>query len=159
MCIVVIIAIAAAICLGHLSTFSLTSSLRAVQRRMLRDIVRVPRRRDEDWPTYIRRWTRTAETWRKTAEIPDWIEQQRRVLWRWAGHVVRREDARWSSLVAHWWPQGSRRRGRPNVTWECRLEAFVSDRFGAATKWHEAAQDRDSWAEAVDSFAAYAWSV
>jgi hypothetical protein len=37
---------------------------------------------------------------------------------RWYGHVMRMDDHRTARQVAHWNPQGKRRRGRPVNTWK-----------------------------------------
>ena len=64
--------------------------------------------------------------------------------WRWAGHVLRRTDGRWTRRILHWIPYGGeRRRGRPATRWEDSLEAYARE---YATKWEVLAQDRNVWA-------------
>ena len=40
--------------------------------------------------------------------------------WKWAGHVARREDGRWTEAVTVWWPRemGRRRRGGQKKRWK-----------------------------------------
>eukprot|EP00973_Karenia_brevis_P036586 5043515-Karenia_brevis.AAC.1 len=52
----------------------------------------------EDYVTWIRRATHIAENATAKAGIEDWVVLQRRWKWRWAGHVARRPDNRWSNL-------------------------------------------------------------
>ena len=73
----------------------------------------------------------------------DWVTEQRRRKWKWAGHVARRTDGRWSTRVLHWLPsKGERTRGRPATRWENDLEKFAASRNA---KWEVWAKDRGTW--------------
>ncbi|CAH2263440.1 jg13904 [Pararge aegeria aegeria] len=38
--------------------------------------------------------------------------------WRWAGHIARAKDGRWTEKILHWYPREDRRpRGRPRRRW------------------------------------------
>ena len=75
--------------------------------------------------------------------VAEWVLEQRRRKWRWAGHVVRRDDWRWTVRMAYWIPDGARRRrGRPATRWEDDLEAFAQHH---GFKWETCARDRDAW--------------
>ena len=50
----------------------------------------------EDWLTWLKRTTGMAEEALAKARIEDWPKQQRRNYWRWAGHVTRMRDNRWT---------------------------------------------------------------
>ena len=68
----------------------------------------------ETWVEWIRRATFIAEESLWKAGLDNWVGAQRRRKFRWAGHVARRMDGRWSSIVVNWTPGvGSRRVGRP----------------------------------------------
>ena len=42
----------------------------------------------------------------------------KRYKWRWAGHLARREDDRWSKIITEWCPISmKRKRGRQNTRW------------------------------------------
>ncbi len=56
----------------------------------------------------------------------------RRRKWRWLGHTLRHDSIARAALV--WNPQGSRRRGRPRITWR-------------STVLKEAGQQNLSWNE------------
>ena len=54
--------------------------------------------------------------------LVDWVAEQRRRKWRWAGHADRRLCGRWSNRFFQWLPHsGERRRGWPLTRWEDRL--------------------------------------
>jgi len=62
--------------------------------------------------------------------------------WRWAGHITRRADGRWTTNVLNWIPRRKiRPRRHPNV----RLVDEIK-RFSGAT-WIRIAADRDMWKE------------
>ena len=58
----------------------------------------------ETWVEWVKRVTRAAQKELLKARIGDWIEQQRLRKWRWAGHVARRSDNRWSTISVSWQP-------------------------------------------------------
>ena len=62
--------------------------------------------------------TRTVGDQLDKLQLDDWIASYRRREMRWAGHVLRRDDGRWSTKVLDWIPEinaGShgRKQGRP----------------------------------------------
>ena len=67
---------------------------RAMERAMLGITIRG--RKSSEW---IRKKTRVRD-------IIQFIKQQK---WRWAGHVARREDNRWSKRLTDWCPLDSKR--------------------------------------------------
>ena len=102
----------------------------------------------ETWVEWLQRTTRVAEAIMVQAKIPDWAEEQRRRKWRWAGHVSRREDKRWSTRLLDWVPEkGSRRWGQPNTRWADSLEQFAKSK---GFVWQEMAKDRKKW-EALET--------
>ena len=143
--------------------------LRKAQRQMLRTMLQVGRRRQanqggtsdtdsasnltassndeevlEPWVDWLARATRYAEAELKKANVADWTSQQKQRAFRWAGHVARREDSRWSSTVLQWKPELSlasyRRKGRPLKRWEDALQQWHYD-------WRAIAVDRELWKE------------
>ena len=78
-------------------------------------------------------------------KMGDWVEEQRRRKWRWAGHIARRTDWRWTYWMLNWRPVGgSRAPGRPVARWEDALVSFATKR---GFDWQEVAQNRGSWEE------------
>ena len=78
--------------------------------------------------TWIKRTTGLAEEELAKMKIEDWTAQRRRSYWRWAGHVTRMADRRWTVQILNWKPVGSRRVGRPKKRWRDELDHFVSTR-------------------------------
>lgn len=61
--------------------------------------------------------------------------------WRWAGHIIRTSDGRWSKRILEWHPREvSRKRGRPTFGWDEEFRTLC----GEAT-WHRVAQERSEW--------------
>ena len=82
--------------------------------------------------------------------MADWVSEQKRLKWRWAGHVARRDDGRWSRRLLDWVPSaGARRVGRPSRRWEDDLRAFGRS---IGQDWEQIAQNRETWAELEDQF-------
>jgi hypothetical protein len=60
---------------------------------------------------------------------------------RWYGHVMRMDDCRTARQVAHWNPQGKRRRGRPVNTWK----DGIRDSMQRGNLKDEECFDREIW--------------
>ena len=83
----------------------------------------------EPWEEWIKRATSMAEEQLAKVGLEDWSNQQRRNYWRWAGHVTRRSDGRWSVSILRWTPaEGARRVGRPTKRWIDELHDFINCR-------------------------------
>ena len=151
--------------------------LRTTQRRMLRQIVRTSRQQvsttetgdtdssggsalleedaeEESWVDWVIRATAIAEDRRDEAQVEDWQLAQRRRYWRWAGHVARQKDNRWTVKALTWTPgTGFRTRGRPVKRWHEDLDEFFCHKLGHARgHWMTAAQDRDFWKSLEQDF-------
>ena len=110
---------------------------------------------EESWEEWIVRATNIAVGAAKKAGVVDWVEEQRRRKWRWAGHVARRRDGRWSSRLLNWEPQEGRRAwGRPAMRWEDALCKFIRSK---GESWQLAARDREKWCSWEDEFAEQRW--
>ena len=106
----------------------------------------------EPWHEWVVRVTREVEELQRECGIENWVTQQKRRMWRWAGHVARRTDNRWSQVILRWKPEethrnASRRCGRPSKRWEDVLRSFWSD-----ADWMTAAEDRETWRLAEQLF-------
>uniref|UniRef100_A0A8R1E441 Reverse transcriptase domain-containing protein n=1 Tax=Caenorhabditis japonica TaxID=281687 RepID=A0A8R1E441_CAEJA len=72
----------------------------------------------------------------------------------WAGHIMRRNDGRWTRLVQEWYPIGEKRPvGRPRMRWSDSLKEQISlfDGNHLKTHWSTIAKDRMAWKATVDS--------
>uniref|UniRef100_A0A8R1E941 Reverse transcriptase domain-containing protein n=1 Tax=Caenorhabditis japonica TaxID=281687 RepID=A0A8R1E941_CAEJA len=66
----------------------------------------------------------------------------------WAGHIMRRNDGRWTRLVQEWYPIGEKRPvGRPRMRWCDSLQKEISlfDGKILETHWSTIAKDRMAW--------------
>ena len=109
----------------------------------------------EDWLTWFRRATHTAETARKEHNIPDWVDEVAVRKFRWAGHVARRDDGRWTKVVMEWSLVGWRAQGRPVSRWVDSINKYFSGVVGTpvgAASWIAVAQDRDKWKLLEDDY-------
>ena len=141
-----------------------SQKIRTTQRKMLRAIISEARRSKiasedsskamseefdddeelENWVQWIRRVTHEAPESMKKVDKNDWVNEQRRRVWRWAGHVARRTDGRLTSKVVMWTPSGQCIKGRPQRRWEDALVSFAVAQLGEAA-WHHVAKDRNRW--------------
>ena len=100
--------------------------LRIAQRAMERSMLRITIR-DRKNSIWIREQT-------KIKDIIKYIKQQK---WRWAGHVARREDNRWSKRLMEWCPLDCKRsRKRPETRWRDDIREF------AGMAWQRKARGR-----------------
>jgi hypothetical protein len=106
----------------------------------------------ETWVEWMKRVTGLLEDQVRKAGVEDWVLGQRRRKWRWAGHLARRDDERWSSKIVTWIPEGGTRRvGRPERRWGDDLDNVLPDMKGI---WMALAQDRDEWHRLEDVYVA-----
>ena len=105
---------------------------------------RVKKESFEEW---VRRSTNIAEAARAKAGVKSWLEDQRLRKWRWAGHVARQEDQRWSSCLLDWRLEGKRaKRGRPKARWDEEIKRYLWDTVGAEGEdWRIFATCREEW--------------
>jgi hypothetical protein len=77
---------------------------------------------------------------RKKTKVKDILEKIKEAKWRWAGHVARRQDNRWTKRITEWQPRtGKRRRGRQKRRWRDDITSYLG------STWTRQAQDRDRW--------------
>ena len=144
--------------------------VRSLQRKMLRAIVGVRRTVwrplpgsgqeateavMEDGVCWIRRATHEAERLRRQHHIPDWVEEISRRKFRWAGHVARREDGRWTRVFLEWSISGCRSQGRPLTRWSDSITKYFGGYCGmpiGRVSWIAKARDRDFWLQIEDDY-------
>uniref|UniRef100_A0A7I4YY58 Endonuclease-reverse transcriptase n=1 Tax=Haemonchus contortus TaxID=6289 RepID=A0A7I4YY58_HAECO len=77
----------------------------------------------------------------RDAEVYAWNAMKR-----WAGHVARRTDDRWTTRVTFWYPREIKRtHGRPATRWSDSLKKLQGN---DGQHWSQTAQDRQKWMEA-----------
>ena len=84
---------------------------------------------------------RKPNTWiRDQTKVEDISKRIRLSKLRWAGHVARFQDNRWTARSTAWQPRlFSRKQGRPRIRWRDDIVSHV----GSA--WFRVAQDRKKW--------------
>ena len=86
----------------------------------------------------------TNENIRNETKFKDAEDAIQRKL-RWAGHLARRNDNRWTTKTTFWWSYDyTRTQGRPADRWRKDVEL----NFGK--DWHQKAQNRQEWKKKVE---------
>ena len=87
-------------------------------------------------------------TWiRQQTGVTDIIDHIRQSKHRWAGHVARLQDNRWTIRATSWVPRRwLRPRGRPKTRWRDNLSRHLG------TTWTRLAQDRHQWKLSMEGF-------
>ena len=76
---------------------------------------------------------------RSKTKLADILAQIASMKWKWAGHLARTSDNRWTKTLLQWRPwQDKRSRGRPPTRW-------TDDIKRVATNWIQEAQDCANW--------------
>ena len=84
---------------------------------------------------------------RKRTKIIDIIEYTLKQKWKWAGHIARLEDNRWTKRCTEWQPRrGKRSRGRPSRRWQ----DDITEKEG--TTWIRKATDRPQWKTLMEGY-------
>ena len=98
---------------------------------------------------YTRR-DRKRNIWiREQTRVKDVLTTVKGIKWRWAGHLGRMTDGRWSQLTTEWQPlYGVRKRGRPRARWRDELVSYLG-----TTAWMRIAGDRRNWQNLGEAFA------
>ena len=126
-------------------------------RRMLRQVCGYYYRPDGEltWVEWVQQSTKKADDVAKQAGITDWLEEQRRRKFRWAGKVSRLTDGRWTHTALVWSPDGGIRDvGRPLRRWGDCLEKFAATfaETVVGTDWMLMAQIPEDWADLEDDY-------
>ena len=116
------------------TTQNAENKIRTAQRAMERRITKISKRQH----------VRSSVIREKTC-VKDAVEYIYQTKHRWAGHVARLNDNRWTLRTTCWHPYNhTRKKGRPNLRWEDPLRA----KFGRT--WTRIAMDRNVWRENGD---------
>lgn len=110
--------------------------------------LRVAQRGMERCMLGITRRDRKRNEWvREQTKVRDVIDVVMRLKWKWAGHIARRTDGRWTRSILDWIPEdGYRPKGRPFGRW-----GDVISKFSGA-KWILKAQNRTHWKSEEETF-------
>ncbi|CAG4978815.1 unnamed protein product [Colias eurytheme] len=87
------------------------------------------------------------EVIRQRTKVTDIARKISTLKWRWAGHVCRRTDGRWSRHVLEWRPRtGKRSVGRPAARWTDDLKKV------AGIGWMRYAEERENWRDLGEAY-------
>lgn len=116
--------------------------------KRLRDRLQVTQRNMERTMLGIKRIDRRTNEWiRSNTKVRDVMETVKDLKWKWAGHVARISDNRWTRKVTEWIPlECARKRGRPYTRWDDEIR----QRLGPT--WMRVARDRKSWHQHGEAF-------
>ncbi|CAH2100226.1 unnamed protein product [Euphydryas editha] len=117
-------------------TDKIKRKIRTCQRGLERSMLKI-RKIDKIRHTEIRSITRATDA----------LEHALKQKWKWAGHVARLSDERWTLRVTRWkGPSGKRHRGRPLTRWTDDITKV------AGSGWLQSAQNRESWNSLEEAF-------
>lgn len=84
---------------------------------------------------------------RSVTKATDALNYALKLKWRWAGHVARLSDDRWTIRVTRWGgPLGKRNRGRPLTRWADDIAQT------AGSSWMQLTQNRDTWRSLEEAY-------
>lgn len=84
---------------------------------------------------------------RKKTKITDALEHALTLKWKWAGHISRYTDKRWTIETTRWkGPGGKRNVGRPKRRWADDVIQVAGD------NWLDIGKDRDVWKKLEEAF-------
>ena len=85
---------------------------------------------------------------REQTKVFDILKIAKKRKWTWAGHVMRRDDERWSRAITVWTPlEGKRNRGRQRKRWGDEIKHFLGN-----TNWYRTARERGQWRFHAEAF-------
>ena len=92
---------------------------------------------------------RKTNTWiREQTKVKEILTAVKETKWRWAGHVGRMNDNRWTVRLTDWTPRyGKRSRGRPGTRWRDEI-----DKIENSTAWNRTARNRQEWKQHAEAF-------
>ncbi|CAD6185754.1 unnamed protein product [Caenorhabditis auriculariae] len=117
------------------TTTALRTSYRALERALL-------------GTTRLEQWKKeqTSTDLRQRSQIQDLEEHIQRGKHRWGGHVIRRQDDRWSTRTTHWIPRNIK---RPPTRWTDYFRKNISQ---PGRHWMTVAQDRAAWRTCAECY-------
>lgn len=84
---------------------------------------------------------------RQQTKLNDLVQATKSAKWRWAGHVQRLNDNRWTKRITEWIPRDQKRsRGRQKTRWRDELDKFNRN-------WRQVALNRMKWRNQKKAFA------
>ena len=144
-------------CESWLPTEEEKRRLQSAQNDMLRRIVGIKRRPQEEWVPWIIRATHVARDAACKYGVQSWVNTLLATKWRWAGHIARMPSDRWCKKTvewrdAEWCATRNVVGGRPRRPWRTRWFRWEDDLREHSMFWKDEAQHRDRWKQCTSSF-------
>ncbi|GFR63148.1 endonuclease-reverse transcriptase [Elysia marginata] len=84
---------------------------------------------------------------RNKTQVSDIVQYIAKQKWKWAGHVARLQDNRWTLRVTEWQPRnGKRSRGRQARRWRDDIVRTMGN------AWTREAKEREEWRRGAEGF-------
>jgi hypothetical protein len=135
-------------------TQKMRDTLRTQQRKMLRCIAKChksfPRSPHtvEEYVDWIKKATEKTNRLTTQFNVRDWVDEQRRRKWKWAGKVANRRDERWTHEILKWDPPNVKVRGRPKTRWADEINLYLTTAVGyqhVGNDWTKVALNMKKW--------------
>ena len=83
---------------------------------------------------------------RQRTRVTDIVQYVTNTKWKWAGHIARMKDNRWTIRSTEWQTEGVRPVGRPNRRWK---DGIVGQQEAV---WTRIAKDRERWKTLAEGY-------
>ena len=94
-----------------------------------------------------RRGRKRNEWIRSQTKVTDIIYRIKTLIWRWAGHIPRMRDERWTNSIINWVSLDIKQpRRRPGARWMDEIKKYVG------VGWQRKAGNRQEWRKLGDDF-------
>ena len=112
------------------------------------ECLRIAQRKMERKMLGIRLQDRKTNEWiRQKTKVIDIAERVARQKWKWAGHLMRVDDNRWTKKTTEWRPRTTKRNpGRPRTRWKDDIQKL------AGTQWMSLTTDRREWRQIGEAY-------
>ena len=122
-------------------------------RKLIRRIVGPPPGTNwsAQWHDILHEWTLRVDHWARASGISSWSQKCMVQYWKCASYIANLPAERWVRRALAWNPLPTNRsRGRPQQTWDTKLEMFC--RFKALDNWESVARNAVQWDALLPTF-------
>ena len=122
-------------------------------RKLIRRIVGPPPGTNwsAQWHDILHEWNLRVDHWARASGISSWSQKCTVQYWKFASYIANLPAERWVRRALAWNPLPTNRsRGRPQQTWDTKLEMFC--RFKALDNWESVARNAVQWDALLPTF-------
>ena len=122
-------------------------------RKLIRRIVGPPPGTNwsAQWHDILHEWNLRVDHWARASGISSWSQKCMVQYWKFASYIANLPAERWVRRALAWNPLPTNRsRGRPQQTWDTKLEMFC--RFKALDNWESVARNAVQWDALLPTF-------